>query len=183
MAEANTDFSEVHARLAGKIRKEQRPESYLLVDCSKQTIQLCANGRVLQRYIISSAKNGLGGACGSLKTPSGLHQISHIIGEGASSGLLFKGRVAQPICVPIETQACSTGVDAITSRILRLDGLEEGLNRGEGCDSFSRFIYLHGTSEEGLLGVPVSHGCIRLANADVIALAALVQERALVFVF
>ena len=60
--------------------------------------------------------------------------------------------------------------DDITSRILWLDGLEKGLNKGEGIDSFKRYIYIHGTSEEGRLGSPASHGCIRMKNKEVIGL-------------
>jgi len=146
-------------------------------------MQVCADGQVLENYKISTASRGLGGDNGSFKTPSGLLQIADKIGEQAVPGLLFESRLAQPMCATIEPRAVSTGVDTITSRILRLDGLEQGINKGEGCDAFERYIYIHGTAEEGLLGRAVSHGCIRMANADVIELFLTLDVGALVFVF
>ncbi len=66
--------------------------------------------------------------------------------------------------------------DLILTRVLTLDGLEDGINRGPGVDSASRYIYLHGTNAEHRLGTPCSHGCVRLANADVATLFELVRE-------
>ena len=63
-----------------------------------------------------------------------------------------------------------TEFDIVTSRILWLKGLEEGLNLGPGVDSMSRYIYIHGTAEEGLIGKPASDGCVRMYNSDVIYL-------------
>lgn len=63
-----------------------------------------------------------------------------------------------------------TNVDLITTRILRLRGLEKGINKGEGVDSHKRYIYIHGTPQEWLIGKPASHGCIRMLNKDVIRL-------------
>jgi UDP-N-acetylmuramate--alanine ligase len=72
--------------------------------------------------------------------------------------------------------------DLILTRILTLDGLEDGINRGQGRDSLARYIYLHGTNHEALLGRPVSHGCVRLANDHVVQLFARVREGDLVYV-
>ena len=71
-------------------------------------------------------------------------------------------------------------VDLITTRILRLEGLEPGINKGKGIDSFKRCIYIHGTPEEWLIGRPASHGCIRMKNGDVIGLFDLVKRDTLV---
>lgn len=146
-------------------------------------MQCCDGGHILSSFCISTAANGLGGESNSFKTPLGLLQISDKIGAGAVSGLLFKSRFAQPLCATIETRPLSIGIDTISSRILRLDGLEDGVNRGGNCDAYERYIYIHGTAEEGLLGQPVSHGCVRMSNADVIELFAMVEERSLVFIF
>ena len=83
---------------------------------------------------------------------------------------IFKGRQetnknAEPILKPIASDE-----DNICSRIIWLDGLEEGHNKGGNVDSKSRYIYIHGTHEEGLIGTPASHGCIRMKNKDVIEL-------------
>ena len=72
--------------------------------------------------------------------------------------------------------------DHVTSRILWLDGQEDGLNRGQGVDSFSRYIYLHGSHEEGLIGQKASHGCIRMFNNDVIFLYDMVKEGTNVYI-
>ena len=66
--------------------------------------------------------------------------------------------------------------DYVTSRILWLDGLEEGHNKGGNVDSFKRYIYIHGTHEEGLIGEKASHGCIRMFNNDVIELFSYIPE-------
>lgn len=42
---------------------------------------------------------------------------------------------------------------------------------------FEGLLYFHGTSAESQLGQARSHGCIRLANADVLDLARLIAER------
>lgn len=181
---AETDHpAKIHAWLNEKIKEEHRPANYLLVDSSNQTMQFCESGHTLNHFRISTAANGLGGESDSYKTPPGLLQISDKIGAGAVIGMLFTSRLAQPMCATIETRPLSTGIDTITSRILRLDGLEEGVNKGGHCDAYKRYIYIHGTAEEGLLGQPVSHGCIRMSNEDVIDLFAVVKERTLVFIF
>ena len=66
--------------------------------------------------------------------------------------------------------------DVVQSRILWLSGLETNINKGEGVDSFSRYIYIHGTPEEWLLGSKASKGCIRMSNEDVIELFGKVHE-------
>ena len=70
--------------------------------------------------------------------------------------------------------------DPITTRIMWLEGLEAGINRGKGIDSYKRHIYIHGTPEGGLIGQPASHGCIRMRNKDVIELFDLVSKDTLV---
>ena len=114
-----------------------------------------------------------------MRTPPGWHRIRQRIGAGAESGTVFESR--EP------TGAVWNGEerddDLILTRILTLDGLEEGVNRGAGRDSLARYIYVHGTNHEPLLGRPVSHGCVRMSNADVTALFdAVVEGDALVVV-
>lgn len=72
--------------------------------------------------------------------------------------------------------------DWILSRILWLSGLEEGFNRGEGCDTYQRYIYIHGTPDSEPMGMPMSHGCIRMRNTDVIELFELIDCNALVYI-
>ena len=92
-------------------------------------------------------------------------------------GRIFTGEIAT-----IYTDTRRSPTDDITSRILWLEGLEEGINKGEGIDSFKRYIYIHGTSEEGRLGMPASHGCIRMKNKEVIDLFKLIEVGTLVLI-
>jgi len=137
---------------------------------------LCEAGEVIKQYPVSTALNGCGCEENSFKTPTGLHQISEKIGDGEPVGMLFKGRQATGDLIDIETSVMDTGKDQITSRILWLGGLEPGINQGDGVDSHDRYIYIHGTNEEGRIGHAVSHGCIRMKNTDVVELFDLVNE-------
>jgi len=122
-------------------------------------------------------KYGTGNRWGSNKTPLGLHRIVSKIGRNASKGTIFRRRR--------NTGKIARGRregDLITTRILRLAGLEKGRNKGKGKDSFQRCIYIHGTSEDNLVGKPVSHGCIRMKNRDIIELFDLVKRGSLVWI-
>jgi len=147
------------------------PDRRLLwVDVVDQGLYICEAGEIVGHYPVSTALNGSGCEQDSFQTPTGLHQISEKIGEGELTGMLFRGRVAVDELVDIETTATDTGKDQITSRILWLSGLEPGVNQGDGVDSHDRYIYIHGTNEEGRIGQAVSHGCIRMKNLDVVSL-------------
>ena len=87
---------------------------------------------------------------------------------------ILKGRVYTGKQAKIISEPVTTDIDLVTTRILRLSGLESGYNKGGNVDSFNRFIYIHGTPEEGLIGQPASHGCIRMYNKDVVELFELV---------
>ncbi len=124
--------------------------------------------------MISTAANGLGCEENSFRTPTGWHRIHTRIGEGAEPGTVFRGRVP----TGEQWRGNARDEDLILTRVLTLEGLEAGVNRGPGLDSLDRFIYVHGTNQEQSLGQPVSHGCIRLSNRDVVELFDLVQEGA-----
>ncbi|GIX21368.1 MAG: peptidase [Gammaproteobacteria bacterium] len=141
----------------------------VLVKLDEQRLYLVeADGWV--SWPVSTAARGAGSAENSFCTPLGLHRIAEKIGAGCAVGEVLRGRrptgrIVEPVSAP---QAL--GEDLITSRILWLEGLEPGRNRGPGVDSHARYIYIHGTPEEGLIGRPVSKGCVRMRNADVIEL-------------
>ncbi|MBF0463067.1 MAG: L,D-transpeptidase [Magnetococcales bacterium] len=128
---------------------------------------------------ISTAAAGFGNRQDSGQTPVGLHRIAACIGEGAPCGMIFKSRVATGEVVADDPQQAG---DFITTRILWLDGLEEGVNRGEGCDSRARYIYIHGTPHASRLGQPASAGCIRMDNRHILELFAQVQTGTLVWI-
>jgi len=144
----------------------------LVVDVARQRLGLLQGGRLVFEAAISTAKNGLGCEQDSYRTPTGWHRLHARIGAGAETGTVFRNRVATGDVWRGEARE----EDLILTRVLTLDGLEEGWNRGPGRDSLARFIYLHGTNQEAQLGTPVSHGCVRLANAAVTELFDLVRE-------
>ena len=140
------------------------------IDISQQRLYLKKNDDLIKSYPISSSKYGEGSTENSNMTPLGLHVIKEKIGTDVPINTLFISRINTKRTVNIENSRNKTKDDHITSRILWLDGLEEGKNKGQGVDSYSRYIYIHGTHEEGLIGEKASHGCIRMLNNDVIDL-------------
>lgn len=96
--------------------------------------------------------------------------IAKKIGDGAAPLTVFRDRKATPRVAAVNIKGVPTGEDLVTTRILWLTGIEKGKNRGPGIDSFKRTIYIHGTPDEGLVGRPASHGCVRMKNRDVIEL-------------
>ena len=145
-------------------------DSLIVVNIESQELLLFKKGQVEAKYTISSSVYGTGSRVNSFKTPLGKHIISEKIGDGLPKGAILKARkwtgaIANIIKEPIDTE-----FDVVTSRILWLSGLEKGKNLGTGVDSKSRYIYIHGTAEEGLIGKPASDGCVRMYNSDVISL-------------
>lgn len=142
------------------------PPRLLMVDVERQRLSLFESGREAAGYPVSTAAAGVGAEEGSSRTPPGWHRIHARIGAGAPSGAVFASRIGTGELWSGEPRAD----DLILTRILTLEGLEEGVNRGPGHDSLERYIYIHGTNHEAALGRPVSHGCVRMANADMIDL-------------
>ena len=141
------------------------------IDVRKQTL-LLKNGRheLLAEYPISTAKNGSGEKQGSEKTPRGAHVIAEKIGENMPIFTVFRARVPTDEIYSAELEKQCPDRDWILSRILWLSGTESGFNCDGDVDTKSRFIYIHGTHDEKNIGIPNSHGCIRMRNQDVIAL-------------
>jgi len=143
----------------------------IVISTNEQKLYLIENLKVTQNYTISTAEAGLGNQSGSNKTPLGVHRIAEKFGQGAPPGTIFKARKNTKRIAKILTQpGARSNADNVTSRILWLSGLEPGVNKGGKVDSHARYIYIHGTDEEGRLGKPASHGCIRMRNSEVIEL-------------
>lgn len=121
-------------------------------------------------YTISTARNGAGEQHGSGCTPRGMHYVRAVIGAGQPLNTVFIARRPTGERYTPELAARFPERDWILSRILWLCGTEPGVNRGPGVDSFRRFIYIHGTPDTEPMGVPESHGCIRMRNEDVVEL-------------
>ena len=154
------------------------PDRLLVVDAERQVATWLEGGKPVAAWPVSTARNGIGGAEGSFRTPPGWHAIRRRIGEQAALGAVFvsRQRTGERWCGEARVD------DLILTRILTLDGLEEGVNRGDGCDSRARYIYLHGTNHEEMIGRTASHGCVRLFNRDVVELFARVREGDLVLI-
>lgn len=123
-----------------------------------------------KQFPVSTGKAGVGQELGSHKTPLGLHVIDEKIGAGCPMGAVFVGRQWTGEVVTPEEGAEDPNRDWILTRILWLSGQQPGLNQGGQVDTKQRYIYIHGTAEEDLIGSPVSHGCIRMRNDDVVQL-------------
>ncbi len=141
----------------------------VVVSLSEQSLHLLDSGVTIAVYPVSTAVNGGGEREGSYKTPRGRHAICEKIGGDAPRGAVFVGRCATGESCTRSAYAAAPSRDWILSRILWLEGLEEGINRGGDVDSRSRYIYIHGTPDEEPIGVARSHGCVRMRNDDVIA--------------
>ena len=148
------------------------PSRVVIVDADLQRLLLVEAGQIVADYPVSTAAAGISGEDGSLRTPPGWHRIDARIGDGAPAGAVFMSREHTGDLWRGEPR----DEDLILTRVLTLDGLEEGINRGAGHDSLARYIYIHGTNHEGALGRPASHGCVRMANHDVIDLFDRVAE-------
>ena len=158
-------------------------DALLYVDIPSQQMFFIKKGEIVNIYSISSSYYGTGNKVNSLMTPLGKHQIYKKLGENLPENAILKGRVWNGAIADIIKEPIDTDFDHVTSRILWLDGLEEGKNKGPGIDSRERYIYIHGTAEEGLIGKPASDGCIRMYNKDVIELFDLVDEKAQVWIY
>lgn len=133
----------------------------IIVSVPRQELTLLDGSRIEKRFPISTSKFGLGSEEGSFKTPLGTFRICEKYGAQARPGTVFKGR--KPVGHMDELQPPPS--DCVSSRILRLEDEEAEINH-----TYQRYIYLHGTNEENLIGRPASHGCIRLTNKDIVEL-------------
>ena len=147
------------------------------ISITNQELILRDDSGVIKTYKISTSKFGEGSTENSFKTPLGKHEIKKMIGKDVIIGGRFIGRVHTGEVFPIYSdQEIYVKEDVVQSRILWLSGLEDNINKGIGVDSFARYIYIHGTPEEWLLGSKASKGCIRMSNKDVIELFDKVHE-------
>jgi len=134
---------------------------HIRVDVPSQRLDLLSDqGEIVASYPVSTSRFGLGAQEGSLKTPTGNFQIAQKIGGGEPERMIFKGRIPTG-----EVTETGGDEDLILTRILWLDGLDP-----ENDNTHDRYIYLHGTNQEGFIGTPASHGCIRLRNSDIMDL-------------
>jgi hypothetical protein len=133
--------------------------------------------KLVKKYSCSTSRFGIGQTEGSNCTPLRLHRIAEKIGAGEPAGTVFKarkviGHVSQP----------ELAHSKITTRIMWLDGLEPGFNRGGNVDTHARYVYIHGTADQASIGKPDSCGCVHLADSDLIPLFDLLPVGTLVWI-
>jgi L,D-transpeptidase catalytic domain len=138
----------------------------LVVRTGAQTMQLFRDGKAVQAYVISTSRRPPSNVTDSLGTPLGLHAVAEKIGRDEPLGMVFKGRVPTGR-ISSDFSEAEQENSLITTRILRLRGLEPGVNLGGYVDSFNRYIYIHGTNRENRLGTPQSSGCILMSDLQV----------------
>lgn len=155
-------------------------EPRIRIDLASQQLQLLADGTLQYSWPISSARNGPGQQQDSGCTPLGRHRIRIKIGAGCPVDAVFVARRHSGEIYSPQLAAQQPGRDWILTRILWLTGVEPGRNRGGRVDTLRRFIYIHGTPDSEPMGVPASHGCIRMRNADLVQLFDQVQAGDLV---
>lgn len=148
---------------------------HIQISIQDQTLKVFnAQKKLVAQYLISTATNGAGCEKNSGCTPLGAHIIRAKIGAGAPDNAVFVGRrQTGEICSP-ELMAQFPNRDWILTRILWLSGTEVGKNRLGNVDTMQRYIYIHGSPDSAQMGVPGSHGCVRMKNSEMIALFDLV---------
>jgi hypothetical protein len=156
--------------------KDRSFKKYMYVSVKYQRLYLIVNDSTIRKYSISTAKKGIGCKVNSNKTPSGLHTIKRKIGADVPLGGILESRVHTGKIAEILTEKKNAAKDYVTTRVMWLQGEEPGLNKGRNVDSYNRYIYIHGTPEEGFIGEPASHGCVRMRNKDVIELYDFIDE-------
>jgi len=145
---------------------KKSPEAKIQISVRAQQLILKGGRKKLASYPVSTSRFGLGSKEGSFKTPTGKFRITEKIGQGMPLGTVFKSR--RPVKA---TKKALREEDLVMTRILWLDGLER-----RNANTHGRYIYIHGTNHEEKIGLPDSHGCIRMKNADLVELFDRVSE-------
>ena len=146
------------------------PIDHIEIDLPEQQLRAFCDGRMVRSYTVSTARNGAGEMMDSECTPRGAHEVAEKIGAACAANTVFVARRPTGEIYDAELAARHAGRDWILTRILWLAGRNHGYNSGGERDTRARYIYIHGTPDSTVLGVPGSRGCIRMRNADIIEL-------------
>ena len=148
---------------------------HIEVNIAEQRLRLFDQGKVLMDVSVSTASNGAGELFGSECTPRGQHVVRARIGDRCQPGTVFVARRPTGEIYTPKLKKSAPERDWILTRILWLCGVERGKNRLGNVDTMRRFIYIHGAPDDDPMGVPSSHGCVKMRNSDVIELFDLVE--------
>jgi lipoprotein-anchoring transpeptidase ErfK/SrfK len=148
--------------MAIKKAKRRKPAAArrIVVDVAAQTLRVLDGRKIAAEFPVSTSRFGLGCEEGSFRTPTGRFAIRRKIGRGAPPWTIFRARRDTG-----KTATPGGDEDLVLTRILTLDGREK-----RNANTLARYVYIHGTNQEHLIGTPASHGCVRLRNDDMIAL-------------
>jgi len=144
-------------------------EKIIVINIEEQKLMLIQDNYKIAEYSISTSKFGIGNKSGSNMTPLGYHIVKEKIGDHVSVNSIYKTDEFTKEIATINNNKVFAE-DLVTTRIIKLEGTENGINRGSGIDSYEREIWIHGTPAEDKIGTPASHGCIRMKNNDIILL-------------
>ncbi|MDO9371644.1 MAG: L,D-transpeptidase [Gammaproteobacteria bacterium] len=142
-------------------------KSVIEISIAAQRLRLREGNRITMDVAVSTAKNGAGEINGSECTPRGAHVIRAKIGAGCAPDTVFVSRRPSGEIYTPALRRQFPQRDWILTRILWLSGLEVGKNRLGKVDTMRRYIYIHGCPDEDVMGVPSSHGCVKMCNPDV----------------
>ena len=154
----------------------ERSARWIVISIREQRMDCYNHNELSAVYAVSTAKNGPGEQTGSECTPRGWHCVHRVIGLDNVINSVFVGRVWTGEVYSPQLAQEHPGRDWILTRIIQLEGLEPGRNRGGSVDSLSRYIYIHGTPDTTPMGIPGSHGCVRMRNEDIVDLANWIRE-------
>jgi L,D-transpeptidase YbiS len=144
---------------------------YLIrVSIAEQRLRFLQGERIAMDVAVSTAANGPGELTGSQCTPRGHHLVRAKIGAGCPVNTVFVGRRPTGEIYSPTLRREHPNRDWILTRILWLSGLEPGRNRLGEVDTMRRYVYIHGCPDEDPMGVPSSHGCVKMRNRDLLAL-------------
>ena len=159
-----------------------KKNKFIFISTSKQEMNCFENNNIIFTCHVSTGTNGVGERKNSECTPRGWHRIYSIIGQDHQSNSVMVGRKWTGEIFSDELARQFPERDWILTRILQLEGMEPGRNKGGDVDTLERYIYIHGTPDSTQLGVPGSHGCIRMNNETVIELASWATTDTLVYI-
>ncbi|MHB8108900.1 MAG: L,D-transpeptidase family protein [Syntrophorhabdaceae bacterium] len=171
-----TRLTQIHRKIRSYLLD---PASLFLIESvEEQKLFVCKADGIVRTYPASTSRFGMGARESSLKTPPGIHRVLEKIGEGAPPGRVFRDRLD----MGYNANETPEEDNLILTRILRLEGLEKGINLGPGIDTYDRCVYIHGTNREDLVGTPLSHGCICLRNSDIAELFDIIPEWTILYI-
>lgn len=142
----------------------------LIVNLEQQTMDVYEGETHRCQYRVATGKKGIGELSGSEKTPRGRHKIRAKIGDNEAENTVFIGRRPTGEIYQPSMRNEHPNRDWILTRIMWLSGLEPGFNRLGNVDTMRRYVYIHGCPDEDEMGIPSSHGCVKMRNSDIIEL-------------